>query len=122
MDDRDASSNDGEITAEEYAEMLIEDGRKELAEHEATAEFEGSTQSGKHYQLGVDFFLGDIVEVVNEYGIEGRSRITAIIECQDETGRHMVPTFESIYTETEYWTDEEGNIISDELNQRFIFK
>ena len=122
VDKRNVSSNNGEIPEEEYLELLATAGEDKLAGCQVTQAFEGSVQSLGNFNIGIDFDLGDIVEVVNEFGIEGRSRITAIIDCLDGTGRHIVPTFESVRTEVEYWADEEGNIFSDELGNRFIFK
>ena len=122
VDKRNVSSNEGEIPEEEYEELLSNAGEDKLAGCQVTQAFEGSVQSLGNFNIGIDFDLGDIVEVVNEFGIEGRSRITAIIDCLDGTGRHIVPTFESVRTEVEYWADEEGNIFSDELGNRFIFK
>lgn len=122
IDARDVSSNDGEVPAEEYTALLEERGTSALKEFETTVSFEGSIQTGGGYRPGIDYNLGDIVEVINDYGIEERARIVEIIDCLDETGRHTVPTFESIYTETEYWGDEEGNIVADELAQKFTFK
>lgn len=122
VDARDVSSNDGEIEPEAYDGMLLERGANDLQERAATVSFDGSVQIGRNYKLGVDYNLGDIVEVINDYGVEGRARITEIIECIDENGDHIIPTFESIYTDREYWVDEEGNYFVDELSQKFIFK
>ena len=122
VDARDVSSNNGEIPAEEYDAMLQERGTKDLKEHETTVAFEGSVQTGISYKLGTDYDLGDIVEVLNGYGVGERARVTEVITCLDETGEHTVPTFESIYSEKEYWSDEEGNHFVDEMRQRFIFK
>ena len=122
VDKRNVSSNNGEIPAEEYEELLASAGEDKLAGCQVTQAFEGSVQSLGNFNIGIDFDLGDIVEVVNEFGIEGRSRITAIIDCLDGTGRHIVPTFEAIRTETEYWVDENGNYFVDEIGNRFIFR
>lgn len=122
VDARDISSNNGEIPAEEYDALLQERGIKDLREHDETVGFEGSIQTGMSYKLGTDYDVGDIVEVISDYGIEARARVTEVISCLDETGEHTVPSFESIYTEKEYWVDEEGNHIVDEMRQRFIFK
>lgn len=122
VDKRNVSSNNGEIPAEEYEELLASAGEDKLAGCQVTQAFEGSVQSLGNFNIGIDFDLGDIVEVVNEFGIEGRSRISAIIDCLDGTGRHIVPTFEAIRTETEYWVDENGNYFVDEIGNRFIFR
>ena len=122
VDKKSVSSNRGEITEEEYYELLKQAGEDKLAKSQVTQAYEGSVQSIGQFRLGVDFLLGDIVEVVNEFGMEGRCRISAIIDCLDQTGRHIIPTFEALFHADEYWTDEEGNYISDEMGNEFVFK
>lgn len=122
VDKKSMSTNRGEITPEEYTEQLIAAGEDKLAKSQITRAYEGSIQSVGQFRLGIDYELGDVVEVVNEFGMEGRCRISAIIDCLDETGRHIVPTFEALYTDTEYWVDEEGNYFTDEMRNKFIFK
>lgn len=96
VDARDVSSNNGEIPAEEYDALLQERGTKDLKEHETTVAFEGSIQTGINYQLGIDYNLGDIVEVDNGYGIRERARVTEVITCLDDTGLHTIPAFEAV--------------------------
>lgn len=119
VDAKDISRNGDEISPSEYDAMLAAVGMERLAECETTVTFEGSTHTGRNYQYGVDYNLGDIVEVVNEYGIEARSRISEIIDCIDETGRHTIPTFESVYTPREYWVDESGAYYIDETGRKY---
>ena len=45
------------------------------------------------FQIDRDFFLGDLVEIVDEYGHEMTPRVTEVIESQDETGYTCIPTF-----------------------------
>ena len=40
--------------------------------------------------------MGDIVQIANEFGMESRAYITAIIRSQDERGLAIYPTFETI--------------------------
>lgn len=122
VDKKSVSSNRGEITEEEYYELLRQAGDDKLATYQITRAYEGTVQSGGQFRLGTDYDLGDIVEVVNEFGMEGRCRISAVIDCLDGTGRHVVPTFEALYADTEYWVDEEGNYITDEMSNKFVFK
>ena len=49
--------------------------------------------SDGNYVLNKDYFLGDIVQVINEYGISATPRIIEIIESEDENGTSVVPTF-----------------------------
>lgn len=122
VDKKSVSSNRGEITDAEYYELLKQAGEDKLAKSQITRAYEGTVQSRGQFRYGEDYGLGDIVEVVNEFGMEGRCRISAVIDCLDETGHHVVPTFEALYTDVEYWVDEEGAYITDEMGNTFIFK
>lgn len=95
VDSRNSSSNDGEITAAEYNNILLEEGKEALKESEnSIAEnIEGQIETSSNYQFGKDYFLGDIVEVINEYGIETTPRIIEVIESEDDTGTSTIPTF-----------------------------
>ena len=48
------------------------------------------------YKYKEDYNLGDIVNIVNEFGISINARITEIIESQDDNGYTIEPTFENI--------------------------
>lgn len=94
VDARNISSNDGEITEADYINQLREQGVETLAERAIVETFSGEIIPGQTYQYGVDYFLGDIVTVANEYGIRNDVRIVEIIESEDETGYKIIPTFE----------------------------
>lgn len=97
VDSRNSSSNDGEITQNEYVRILEEEGKKALAEDKnaITEIIEGTVEPLSNYIFNTDYFLGDIVEVINEYGIEMTPRIIEIIESEDESGSSTIPTFSS---------------------------
>lgn len=73
-DARDVSSTvDNEtLTDAEYKAQLSQRGLENLAENIATKSFEGKVETTRMYRYGEDFFLGDMVQIVNEYGIEGK--------------------------------------------------
>lgn len=100
-DARDISSNvdGGTISAAQYNNMLVARGTEKLEEHKIKKTFEGQVESTVLFSYGKDFFLGDIVQVVNEYGIESRSRVTEIIRSEDEEGFRIYPTFEILDNE-----------------------
>ena len=79
-----------------YNEMLSERGREKLAETGIVVTFDGEVEPNESFVYGKDYFLGDIVTVMNEYGIEANARITEVIESFDETGHSIIPTFEYI--------------------------
>lgn len=101
VDARDISSNDGEISTSEYNELLAERGAQELAETVITESITGEVEANYTYKLNVDYFLGDIVEVKNDYGVSMTPRILEVIECHDENGYTCVPTFATDETEGE---------------------
>lgn len=94
VDQRDTSSNDGEITENEYQELLEQAGIEALTEMGITTEFSGEVLPDVNFVLGVDYFLGDVVQIENDYGISKAARITEIIESEDENGPTVIPTFE----------------------------
>jgi hypothetical protein len=98
VDSRNSSSNDGEITDAEYTKLLTEEGHDTLQadENTITEIIEGTVEPLVNYIFGEDYFLGDVVEVINEYGIETTPRITEIIESEDDTGSSTIPTFSSL--------------------------
>lgn len=93
VDARDVSSNNGEITETEYNNLLLERGAQNLAENVITESIEGEIEPNYTYQLNRDYFLGDIVEVINAYGVSMSPRIIEVIECNDTNGYTCVPTF-----------------------------
>lgn len=93
VDSRDTSTNEGEITEAEYEKLLQEEGFESLSETIITESFEGSIEPNTTYILNEDYFLGDIVQVINEYGISSSPRIIEIIDSEDDTGRTIIPTY-----------------------------
>ena len=95
VDSRNTSSNDGEITAADYQKLLQEEGLENLSsdENSILENITGEVEASTNYTFGKDYFLGDIVEVFNEYGIATTPRIIEIIESEDDTGTYTIPTF-----------------------------
>lgn len=91
------SQTDGEntISDEDYTALLQRQGVDELAQNTRTESFEGEVSSGRTYTYGTDYFMGDIVQNVNEFNIKATSRVTEYIMSQDESGIERYPTFTS---------------------------
>jgi hypothetical protein len=94
VDARDISSNGGEISENDYYDMLAARGAEKLAEQQIVKAFSGNIEPQTTYQYKKDYNLGDIVSVDNGYGVTAAPRIIEIIECWDDTGYKVVPTFE----------------------------
>ena len=95
---RDVSSTvDNEtLTDSEYKAQLSQRGLENLSENIATKSFEGKVETTRMYRYGEDFFLGDMVQIVNEYGIEGKARVTEFIRSQSKEGLDSYPTFVTV--------------------------
>ena len=93
IDGSSVSSNGKIITEEEYYKMLQNYGKEQLSTVAFTEKFEGNVDPAGNYVLNKDYFLGDIVQVINAYGIRATPRIIEIIESEDENGASTVPTF-----------------------------
>lgn len=83
-----------------YNDFLKEKGNKELNDRKITKTFEGNVDATGLFKLGVDFSLGDVVQIENEFSIQDRVRVIEIIYSDDKSGRIVYPTFEA-YEEEE---------------------
>ena len=92
----DISSNNGEITAAEYDAQLEQRGFETLAEYESYPVFDGELDTTLSYKYGTDFFMGDIVQVENEYKMQGKCRVTEMIMSENGEGIKNYPTFSAI--------------------------
>lgn len=97
-DARDVSIfSEGEvINPQEYYALLYERGLLSLVENSRISTFEGKLDSTTTYLYGRDFFLGDIVQVENEYGIKGRSLVSELMFSENLSGTFIYPLFQNI--------------------------
>lgn len=99
-DARDISSDTGDdttLTDEEYYSQLAQRGVEDLSFNTYTQSFEGQVETTKMFVYGTDFFMGDIVQIANEYGQESTARVIEIVTSQDTTGYSVYPTFSAVY-------------------------
>lgn len=86
-------SKNEETTEEDYNKQLKQKGLEELADLKVTKAFEGEIDSSRQYVYGRDFGIGDVVQVTNNYGQSGKSRVSEIVMSEDDTGFIITPTF-----------------------------
>lgn len=85
------------VTDYTYLKLIRAIGTNTLAGHTSTEEFTGDVDTLDTYEYKTDYNLGDVVKVVNEYGMETTARITEILESEDnEDGYNVEPTFEYV--------------------------
>lgn len=78
-------------------EVLQHNMSQSLSEARETAMFDGSVnQDLSPYIYGVDYDLGDLVQVKGDYGLYEKARVTEYIRSQDATGSKHYPTLNTI--------------------------
>jgi hypothetical protein len=79
-----------------YISLLTTEGLISLLESLPVSSFDGKVDYGITYIYGEDFFMGDLVQVVNEYGLGSRARVMELIFSEDLSGRDIYPTFKMV--------------------------
>lgn len=86
----DSSGKETTMTDAAYMEALKARGLEKLKDTQYTESFEGEADWGT-YQYRVDYDVGDIVTIRNQFGISANIRIVAVEEIEDEDGYTVTP-------------------------------
>lgn len=84
-----------------YTNMLKQRGETELKKVDFKKTYEGEAETNVGYEYGIDYQIGDVVEILNEYGIESKVVVKEMVLSDSTSGKTLVPTFEAL-------KDEEG--------------
>lgn len=87
-----STTDGGTLRPTEYLQLLHDRGEEELKATQETTVFNGQLLNLNSYKYGSDYFLGDKVQIVTDYGITGTAHITEITEVEDDTGYKIYPT------------------------------
>lgn len=98
-DARDIQSED--LTTAQYYAKLDARGTEKLSENKIVKTFDGECETTKMYVYQRDFYMGDCVQVANEYGMESPTRVVEYIWSSSATGTTSYPTFEALDYEEE---------------------
>lgn len=85
-----------ELTAEQYVEQLEQLGYQELYKLVETSSFSAEIDITKQYRYKQDFYLGDIVQYIDEYGHTTAARIVEISTFENINGHNIYPTLRSL--------------------------
>ena len=96
-----STTDSGTISTAEYQKLLIQRGTEDLESYKESKSFTGEAETSQMFKYGEDFFVGDIVQVADEYGHEGKAYVTEIIFSHDKSGLSIYPTFSMIQEEEE---------------------
>ena len=91
------------LSEAEYIEKLNHKGMQDLAEVDGITTFNGEVNSYIQSIYKRDYYLGDLVQIRNEYNIEGTTRIIEVIYSDNtQDGLQVYPTFKS--DDSESWS------------------
>lgn len=72
--------------------ILIQKAREELAKHRIFDGFDGEVDQHSQYKYGVDYHLGDLVEMRSSSGAANQMRVSEQIFASDAEGTRSYPT------------------------------
>ena len=81
---------------EDWRIIQKNEAMSKLKEAQTTDVFDGQLDPLGQYRYGRDFNIGDIVQIANEYGMEGESRVVSVTFSSEPSGESIYPTFEKI--------------------------
>lgn len=84
------------LSESEYRPQLEEKGKEKLSEYSAEETFDGQIEGEFQWTLGKDYFMGDIIQIENEYKRTAKCRIVEMITSDDTSGQSFYPGFESV--------------------------
>lgn len=87
-------TSSGTLSDADYLVQLAEKGTESLLGYTKTTSFNGEVDTTMMYRYGEDFFIGDIVQIINEYGMEAKTRVVELIHSQNSSGVKVYPTFD----------------------------
>lgn len=86
----------GSLSNANYLANLEKRGLEKLTEANKKRSFDGKCVTTEPFSYGNDFFLGDIVEIANEYGIESPATVTEFTWSYSSNGSETYPTFVAV--------------------------
>lgn len=92
----DDEGNESTLPDDEYFALLKERGEEKMLEYKNVHTFEGEVEPAINYTYGMDYFIGDVVQIENEFELQARARITEFIFSESTSGKNYYPTFEII--------------------------
>lgn len=91
-----------------YQAAMKQRGLEKLVENSRTTSYEGEVEATRSFVYGRDFFMGDIIQIKNEYGISGNSRIIEWVRSESDAGIEVYPTFDGIRLIDDTTTEDGG--------------
>ena len=82
----------GDLDYDEFSASLTQKGLIELAKHNKAIVFDGAISPISQYKYGSQYFLGDTVTLLAQYGFESTMQVAEYIRTEDQAGDRGYPT------------------------------
>lgn len=79
-----------------YAAQLTQRGKEVLASWKPITQFEGKVELNDSYVYGTDFYLGDIVQIVDHFGHSAAAQVLEMTISENLSGRSVYPTLKTL--------------------------
>lgn len=101
IDARDITSevDDVVLPIAEYNKLLTARGETHMKDYKEEKDFQGDIETLHTFEFNKDYFIGDIVQVAFDYGLESESRVETMVFTSDANGESIYPTFKMIENE-----------------------
>lgn len=90
------STNNAKVASGDYIEQLKKYGELSLLDYKYEKLLDGELEDGVVFTYGVDYEIGDTVQVEDEYGNSNVAYISELIFSVETTGERMYPTFTTV--------------------------
>ena len=93
------TSSNTVMDVQQYTNTLVQKGVEKLTELVPETAFEGEIDATINYKYEVDYSVGDICEIQNEFGMRDEVRVSEVVQTWEADGYTCIPTLESISSE-----------------------
>lgn len=91
--------DDTVLTDAQYRQLLVQDSNNVYREHKMEKTVEGEVEPSINFIYGKDYFMGDIVQLTNDFGFNEKVRVSEFIISHSTSGLEMYPTFSAVEEE-----------------------
>lgn len=92
---------DIQVPPEKYKNRLRQKGEEAITETKEETTLEAEVDWNGQFKYGIDYFIGDVLEIENDLEMSLKVRITEMVHCHDISGEYLNPAFTPLDEETD---------------------
>ena len=83
-----------------YPDEMAQEAMEEIADTNRLEELDSELDPKRQFVYGIDYMIGDIVQVVTDFGLDSKAIVTEFIRSWNSSGYTEVPTFKMLSAES----------------------